>query len=473
MLRCGISPLFGTRFVCPIPGSRFRSIGAPNPHRLASVPAAFIDRTRSRAAFDEIARYVAGGESSYARLRAGQELVIDRASGATIRDLDGNTYIDYCMGYGVNLFGHAAAFVWEAVEETVGRLGWHIAFPHRLAGEVAELIAEMVPGIEQVRFANSGTEATQAAVRLARAATGRELVIKFEGHYHGWADHLAAGSGGGSVSRPARPDSAGIPAGVMESLWTVPWNDPAALAEAIEAAGDRLAAVICEVVPGSGGVLEPRPGFLEELVSGVRAAGALVIFDEVMTGFRLAAGGAQERYGITPDITTLGKVLGGGMAVAAFGGSRELMRWEAENRVVHGGTYTGSPLGLAASAAVLRRIAAEPGLFDELEMHSALLADGIEDAFANAGIEGHVRRVGSLLQPFFAARPRDEPRDVNEAAALQPSSRYLAFCDGLETRGVYAHRYPLGRWFVSLAHGPEEIEATLAAARGAATDLVP
>ena len=431
----------------------------------------FLERTRSRAAFDEIALHVAGGESSYARLRAGQELVIDQARGATIRDLDGNSYIDYCMGYGVNLFGHAPAFVWEAVEETVSRLGWHVAFPHRLVGETAELVAELVPGIEQLRFANSGTEATQAAVRLARAATGRELVIEFEGHYHGWADHLAAGSGPASVARPARPDSAGIPAGVMQSLWTVPWNDSVALADAIAAAGDRLAAVICEVVPGSGGVLEPRPGFLEQLVSLTRAAGALVIFDEVMTGFRLGPGGAQERYHVTPDITTLGKVIGGGMAVAAFGGSRELMRWEAENRVVHGGTYTGSPLGLAASAAVLRRIAAEPGLYTILEQRSAELADGIEAAFDDAGVEGHVRRVGSMMQPFLAARPAQEPRDVNEAAALQPPDRYLAFCDALEARGVYAHRYALGRWFVSLAHGPDEIGATLSAVRGAALTL--
>ena len=187
-----------------------------------------------------------------------------------------------------------------------------------------------------------------------------------------------------------------------------------------------------------------------------------------MTGFRLAAGGAQERYGVTPDITALGKVLGGGMAVAAFGGSRELMRWEADNRVVHGGTYTGSPLGLAASAAVLRRIAAEPGhLRPSSSGRSAQLADGIEAAFADAGVDGHVRRVGSMLQPFLAARPQEEPRDVNEAAALQPAERYLAFCDGLEARGVVAHRYALGRWFVSLAHGDDEIEATLAAVRGA------
>ena len=419
----------------------------------------------------EIARHVAGGESSYARLRAGQELVIDEARGATIRDLDGNTYIDYCMGYGVNLFGHAPSFVWDAVEETIERVGWHIAFPHRLAGEAAELVAHLVPGIEQLRFANSGTEATQAAVRLARAVTGRELVIKFEGHYHGWADHLAAGIGPASAARPARPDSEGIPAGVLESLWVVPWNDPVALDEAIAIAGDRLAAVICEVVPGSGGVLEPRPGFLQHLAAATCAAGALVVFDEVMTGFRLAPGGAQQRYGVTPDITALGKVIGGGMAVAAFGGSREVMALEADNRVVHGGTYTGSPLGLAACVAVLTRVAAEPGLYDELNRRSEALAAGIESCFAAAGVAGHVRRVGSMLQPFLATRPIEEPRDVNDAAALQPVDRYLAFCDGLERRGVYAHRYPLGRWFVSTAHGDAEFEATLDAVRGAAEDL--
>jgi glutamate-1-semialdehyde 2,1-aminomutase len=427
--------------------------------------------TRSRAAFAEIARHVAGGESSYARLRAGQELVIEHAAGARIRDVDGREYLDYCMGYGVNLFGHAPGFVWEAVGEAVEQLGLHIAFPHRLAGEVAELVARLVPGIEQLRFTSSGTEATQAAVRLARAATGRDLVLKFEGHYHGWADHLGAGIGPASAARPSRPDSAGVPPGAMESLWTVPWNDEAALDEALAAAGNRVAAVICEVVPGSGGVLVPRAGFLEHLCRATRAGGALVIFDEVMTGFRLAPGGAQERYGVTPDITALGKIIGGGMAVAAFGASRELMRWEAENRVLHGGTTTGSPAALAASGAVLHRIAAERGLYDELEQRSTRLAEGIEAGFLAAGVPGHVRRVGSMLQPFLAARPPDEPRDVNEAAALQPADLYEAFCDELERRGVYAHRYALGRWFVSLAHGDGEIDETIAAVAGAARAL--
>ncbi len=213
------------------------------------------------------------------------------------------------------------------------------------------------------------------------------------------------------------------------------------------------------------------PGFLDHLCARVRGAGGLVIFDEVMTGFRLAPGGAQELYGVEPDITTLGKVLGGGMAVAAFGASRELMQWEADNRVIHGGTTAGSPIGLAAARAVLQRIAGDPGLYADLEARSARLAAGIEAGFAAARVEGHVRRVGSMLQPFLAARPGTPPRDVHEVAALQPAERYLAFCDELEARGVCAHRYPLGRWFVSLAHGDAEIERTIEAAAGAAAAL--
>jgi glutamate-1-semialdehyde 2,1-aminomutase len=428
-------------------------------------------QTASEAAFAEIARTIAGGESSYARLRAGRELVISRARGATIEAVGGPTYLDYCMGYGVNLFGHAPPFVWESVEQTMREVGWHTAFPHSLGGEVGELVVALVPAIEQLRFASSGTEATQAAVRLARAATGRELVVKFEGHYHGWADHLAAGLGPSSAARPARAGSAGVPSGAMESVWVVPWNDAAALDEVVAVAGDRLAAAICEVVPGSGGVLEPAPGYLEHLCAVVRGAGGLVIFDEVMTGFRLAPGGAQELYGIEPDITALGKILGGGMPLAAFGASRELMRLEADNVVLHGGTTAGFPAGLAAARAVLRRIESDPGLYAELDERSRRLAEGIEAGFAAAGLEGHVRRVGSMLQPFLAGRPDTPPRDVNEAAALQPPDRYRAFCDELEARGVYAHRYPLGRWFVALAHGDAEIAATIDAAAGAAAAL--
>jgi glutamate-1-semialdehyde 2,1-aminomutase len=414
-------------------------------------------RPLSTRAFAEIAHTVAGGESSYARLRSGDPVVVERAEGPRIWDADGNGYLDYCGGYGVNLFGHNAAFVWDAVAETVARLGVHIAFPHRLYGVVGELVSALVPGVEQLRYANSGTEATQAALRLLRGATGRDVVIVFEGHYYGWADPVAATAG----PEGARPVSAGVPLSAIEALRVVRWNDPAALDAAIAEIGDRLAGSLCEVVPGSGGLVEPAPGFLQHLCRVVREAGGLVAFDEVMTGFRLAPGGAQQRFGVIPDVTVLGKIIGGGFALAAFGGSREVMRVEAENRVVHGGTYTGSPVTLAAAAAVLERISARPKLYDGLEQCSARLAAGIEAAFAAAGVNGHVRRIGSMLQPFTAPRPDREPRTVAEAASLQDDAKYAALCDALERHGIYAHRYGLGRWFVSTVHDAAVIEETL------------
>ena len=417
----------------------------------------------SRDAFERISRTVAGGESSYARLRAGAPLVIESAAGARIRDADGNEYLDYCGGYGVNLFGHQAGFVWEAVQEAVARTGAHTAFPHRLAGEVGELVTELVPGIAQLRYAASGTEATQAAIRLVRAATERDVILKFEGHYHGWADHLCTGWSAGSTRRPGAPDSAGVPASSLEAVWVLPYNDPLALAEAVAAAGPRLAGVILEPVAGSAGLLRPDPAYLDTLVGTVRAAGGLVIFDEVMTGFRVAAGGAQELLGVTPDVTVLGKILGGGLGLAAFGGSVELMRLEAENHVVHGGTTTGSPAALAAARAVLGRIRSDGDLYDTLEARSAELAAGVEAAFAASGVSGHVRRTGSMLQPFFSVRPEREPLTVGEVSGLQDAVRFTALCDALEERGVYGHRYPLGRWFVSTAHSDADIEATVAA----------
>jgi glutamate-1-semialdehyde 2,1-aminomutase len=251
----------------------------------------------------------------------------------------------------------------------------------------------------------------------------------------------------------------------------VPWNDLAALEAAITRCGDRLAGAIAEPVLGSGGLVEPAPGFLAALCDRVRGAGGLVVFDEVMTGFRVARGGAQERYGVIPDVTTLGKIVGGGFALSAFGGSREVMRLEAENKVVHGGTYTGSPVVLAASSAVLRKLAAEPELYDVLEARSALLAAGIEEAMSRAGVEGHVRRVASMLQPILSARPEEEPRSVGEVAVLQDPDRYARFCDGLEEAGVYSHRYALGRWFVSLAHEESDLDETLAAVESALAGL--
>ncbi len=422
---------------------------------------------RSDDAFARIAETVAGGESSYARLRAGGQLVMEHAAGSRIRDVNGRTYLDYCGGYGVNLFGHAPRFLLDAVCETIERIGVHVAYPHRLAGEVGELVTALVPGVEQLRYAASGTEATQAAVRLVRAATGRDLILKFEGHYHGWADHLCTGWSAGSAARPGTGDSAGVPDAALASVWVLPLNDPDALREVLATAGDRVAGVIFEPVAGSGGLVRPTDTFLTTLLDEVREAGGLVILDEVMTGFRLAPGGAQELLGITPDVTVLGKIIGGGFGLAAFGGSRDLMRLEAENRVVHGGTTTGSPVALAAARAVLGRLHGEPELYAQLETTSSRLADGLEQAFAENGLAGHVRRAGSMLQPFFSPRPVDEPVSLAEATALQDAAAFAVFCDALEERGVLGHRYALGRWFVSLAHTPEDVDETLVAVQGA------
>ena len=250
----------------------------------------------------------------------------------------------------------------------VARTGFQLAIPHRLYGEVGELVAGLVPGIEQLRYAGSGTEATQAAVRLVRAATGRDLILKFEGHFHGWADHLCTGWSPAAPPGPGRPDSAGVPPAALGNVWVLPFGDLDAVREAVEAAGSRLAGVILEPVTGSGGLVVPEPALPRRRCwSRVRGAGGLMIFDEVMTGFRVARGGAQELFGVTPDVTVLGKIIGGGFALAAFGGSREVMRIEAENRVVHGGTTTGSPVSLAAARAVLARLRDEPELYDRLE----------------------------------------------------------------------------------------------------------
>lgn len=427
--------------------------------------------SRSAALFEQIAEVVAAGESSYARLRGGHQLVIDRADGSTIWDADGNPYIDYCGGFGVNLFGHKPEFVWEAVERTVAQLGFHIGFPHRLCGEVGELVHELVPSVEQLRFANSGTEATQAAVRLARAATGGDVIVKFAGHFHGWADHLCAGWTAGSSSLTPTPDSIGIPLESVANVFVVPWNDLHAVEAAIEAAGSRFAGVICEPLNAAYGLIPPLPGFLEKLAECVRAAGGLVIFDEVMVGFRLAPGGAQEFYGVRPDITTLGKIIGGGFALAAFGGSREVMRLEAENRVVHGGTYTGSPVALAAAKAVLTRIVEDPGLYGRLEAVSERLAGEMDEAFRSAGLAAHVRRTGSLLQPVFSKRPEVDPTCAEDLAPMQNEALYRSFCDVLEAEGVYCNRYSLGRWFLSTAHTDQDISSTIRAIRTAAHEL--
>jgi glutamate-1-semialdehyde 2,1-aminomutase len=425
------------------------------------MPEGVAGRTRTEALFQEIARWVAGGETSYARQMGVFPLVIARSEGPFLYDEDGRRYIDYCCGYGVNLFGHNPPWLVEAVFQTIRTMGPHFAFPHRLYAEVGERIARFFPSIEQVRFANSGTEAVMAAVRLARAITGRPGLLKFEGAYHGWADPVCVGWGGSGPGSSA-PESAGVLPEAVAHVWVCPFNDLEAARACMEAHGREIAAILVEPILGSGGLLTPLPGFLEGLRALADRWGALLIFDEVLTGFRVAPGGAQALYGVRPDLTVLGKILGGGFALAAFGGPRELMKPVAEGRVVHGGTYTGSPTVLAAARAVLDRLEEEgPALYAMLEQRTEALARGLEAAMRVAGLIGHVRRAASMLLPVLGVARSEEARSWRDLAALQDAARYRRFCEILVRHGIFAHRFPLGRWFLSTAHDERILQESI------------
>jgi glutamate-1-semialdehyde 2,1-aminomutase len=422
-----------------------------------------------------ISETVAGGETSYARTLGGFPIVIERSVGPYLYDVDGNRYIDYCCGYGVNLFGHNPRFVVEAVEERMRAMGPHFAFPHRLYGEVGERVADLVPGVEQVRFTNSGTEATMAAMRIARGATERNLVIKFEGAYHGWADVHYAGltAPNNENAGPHRPpDSAGVPPGATSDLLVCSYNDVGAVDKLFDEHGEEIAGVLVETVLGSGALLGPAPGFLDFLRARTRANGSLLIFDDVMMGFRLAPGGSAESFGVTPDITTLGKVAGGGFALGLVGGSREVMAEVASGHVVHGGTYSGSPVVLAAAREVLDQIAfGRADLYADLEARTQRLADGIEAALQKSGVIGHVRRRASMLHPMFGSGVSSEARTYRDVVGKQDDDLYARFCTALLERGVFAHRYPLGRWFVSTAHDDHVVDQTLDAAASALEEV--
>jgi glutamate-1-semialdehyde 2,1-aminomutase len=421
-----------------------------------------IEQGESRRLLAEIKQYVAGGESSYQRIKSGRELCIERGEGALMWDVDGNRLIDYCQGFGALLLGHAPKAVTERVVAEISTVGPHHAFPHRNYVTVGRAITELVPKVELLRFANSGTEATMAAMRLARAWRGREVIVRFEGHYHGWSDVHYLGYSAGEGTRRL-PDSPGIPINNRDNLLVVPWNDAEALRDVFAVHGRQIAAVICEAVMGSAGAIRPQPGFLRAIREITAAHDALFILDEVMTGFRVAPGGATELFRAEPDIVTLAKALGSGYPVAAFGGRRDVMALEADNVVMHGGTYTGSPLSLAAAAAVLEIVTAEsPGMYEDLRLRSRTLRDGVERAGRDAGIPIRSFGEGAMFQFFFGDQDV-EVSDLKSALAAQDGERFVAFTDALLAEGVYVHAYPMGRWFVSTEHTPEIVEETIEA----------
>jgi len=370
--------------------------------------------------------------------------------GAWIEDVDGNRYVDWVMSWGPLLFGHADAETLAAVEDVLAR-GTTFGAPTEAEVELAAEIVDAVPSVEMVRLVSSGTEAAMSTLRLARACTRRDRVITFAGCYHGHADPFLAAAGSG-LATLGIPSSPGVPTAVTADTVVCPFNDADTTAAAVASYGEGLAAIVVEPVAGNMGVVPPEPGFLDALRRLCDASGALLVFDEVITGFRVARGGAQERYGVTPDLTILGKIVGGGLPLAAFGGRGDLMeRLAPAGDVYQAGTLSGNPLATAAGLSVLRRLR-NPEVYEELERRGAMLEDGLAQF-------GRVQRVGAMLTVFC----RDEPvRDFRDAAASD-TERYGALFRGLLDRGVYVAPSQFECMFVSLAHGDDEIDGTVRA----------
>jgi len=424
--------------------------------------------TRSAELYARALTYLPGGVNSPVRaMRAiGRDpLFVERGEGAELFDVDSNAYVDWVCSWGPLICGHAHPRIVAAVTEAAGR---GTSFGAPTAGEVdlAEEVSRRVPGVEMLRMTSSGTEASMSAIRLARAATGRTKILKFAGAYHGHVDGLLADAGSGLATQGI-PASPGVPDEVAASTIVVPWNDHEALVAATQA--HELAAILAEPLPANMGLVAPAEGFLELLRARADATGALLVFDEVISGFRVARGGAQELFAITPDLTIMGKVIGGGLPAAAYGGSRELMqRIAPAGDVYQAGTLSGNPLAVAAGLATLDLLDGEQP-YACLAAKTTTLAEGLMGAALEAGMQERVQiaaRTG-LLTVFFSAAP------VTDYAGAQACDHaaYAAWCRGLLARGVYAPASQYEAWFPSLAHTSEHIERTVAAAAAAFAEI--
>jgi len=426
---------------------------------------------RSRNDFDKARKLMPGGVNSPVRAFksvGGTPRFIARAEGPRIWDVDGNEYIDYVGSWGPMILGHAYPDVIAGIKETA-ESGVSFGAPCELENNLAELVIEMVPSIEVVRFVNSGTEATMSALRLARGFTGRDKIIKFEGGYHGHADGLLVKAGSGAATFGV-PDSSGVPADYAKLTLTAPFNDIDAVKSLFAANKDEIACVIVEPVPGNTGVLDLySSGFLQNLRDICSEEGALLIFDEVMCGFRVAPGGAQERFGIAPDLTCLGKIIGGGLPVGAYGGREEIMRRIApDGPVYQAGTLSGNPLAMRAGLETLTRLR-DPKVYEALESKSAKLFGGLLNGCKEAGVPACGNRLGSMFTIFFTSRDAiTNHADVTRDCDLAFFGRFF---NAMLDEGIYLAPSQFEATFVSAAHSDEDIDNTIAAAEHALEEL--
>ncbi|VTR62862.1 glutamate-1-semialdehyde aminotransferase [Actinobacillus pleuropneumoniae] len=413
----------------------------------------------SRSAFEEAKLYIPGGVNSPVRAFKSVGLTpiyIDRGEGSRVYDIDGNSFIDYVGSWGPLIMGHAHPEVVEALQETAAK-GTSFGAPTLLETKMAKLVCERVPSIEVVRMVNSGTEATMSAIRLARGFTGRSKIIKFEGSYHGHADSLLIKAGSG-IATLGLPDSPGVPESVASNTIAVPYNDLESVQLAFERFGEEIAAVIVEPVAGNMGVVPPQPGFLEGLRKVTSDYGSILIFDEVMTGFRVDLNCAQGRYGVTPDLTCLGKVIGGGLPVGAYGGKRELMDQIAPaGPIYQAGTLSGNPLAMAAGYTTLKLLT--PAVYEQLEERGARLQAGFERNAKEFGVPLTINRIGSMVCPFFTNTPVVD-FDTAKTSDLDRFRRYFA---AMVQEGVSVPPSQFEGMFISAAHTVEDIDATIEA----------
>jgi len=418
-------------------------------------------RSRSEALFAEALKHIPGGVNSPVRgFRAvgGTPFFAASASGARVTDVDGNTYIDYVGTWGPAILGHAALPIVRAIQSTAER-GTSFGIPHAQEVTMAQRVKSLVPSVEKVRFCNSGTEATMSAIRLARGFTGRDLIVKFDGCYHGHSDGLLVKAGSGALTL-GYPDSAGVPADIARQTLVLPFNDPEALRRVFEQHDGQLAAVILELVPANAGLYLPKPGYLELLRQLTRDHGSVLIADEVMTGFRLGPAGAQGVFGLTPDLSCFGKIIGGGLPVGAFGGRAEIMDQLAPlGPVYQAGTLSGNPLAMAAGLAALDALQSSDA-WNRLEAVGSELEQGMVTIAKATQIPMQFQRIGSMFCGYFTEDPVWNLAD----AMRSDRTRFARFFHGMLDRGVYLAPSQFEAGFISTAHTSAEIEATIRAA---------